>query len=246
MARHSHQPDGGFIAKSLTYFVDEVYDYMTFGSVSAFLARRVECPADPAELSRNIKNKNKRLTEKTISPHHASRPQNGRSRSLQVPESRNQGTAPDLDCLLHLLLCLVQHGAAGIEHAAQRRLAFEDDIRLFAICNVALTIPARILVGAALDRFGPRRVFSILMVTMAIPALFFAFGTTKTQLLVSRLVLSSVGASFVVGIHMTALWFKPRSIGFCRGLLCRLEGQLRLGRGSHDAPDHRAHHVRRR
>lgn len=93
----------------------------------------------------------------------------------------------------------------------------KDDIRLFAICNVALTIPARILVGAALDRFGPRRVFSILMVTMAIPALFFAFGTTKTQLLVSRLVLSSVGASFVVGIHMTALWFKPRSIGFAEG-----------------------------
>lgn len=43
VARHSHQPDGGFIAKSLTYFVDQV-DYMTFGSVSAFLARRVECP----------------------------------------------------------------------------------------------------------------------------------------------------------------------------------------------------------
>ena len=29
-----------------------------------------------------------------------------------------------------------------------------DDIRLFAIANVALTIPARIIVGMALDRFG--------------------------------------------------------------------------------------------
>lgn len=92
-----------------------------------------------------------------------------------------------------------------------------DDIRLFAICNVALTIPARILVGMALDRFGPRRVFSILMVTMAIPALVFAFGSTMVQLLVSRLVLSSIGASFVVGIHMTTLWFKPRDIGFAEG-----------------------------
>lgn len=43
IARHSHQPDGGIIANSLTYFVDEL-DYMTFGSVSSFLARRVECP----------------------------------------------------------------------------------------------------------------------------------------------------------------------------------------------------------
>ncbi|NMT62145.1 universal stress protein [Marinobacter orientalis] len=43
IARHSHEPDGGFIARSLTYFVDEL-DYMTFGSVSSFLARRVQCP----------------------------------------------------------------------------------------------------------------------------------------------------------------------------------------------------------
>ncbi|MGM0701676.1 MAG: MFS transporter [Pseudomonadota bacterium] len=92
-----------------------------------------------------------------------------------------------------------------------------DDLKLFAICNVALTIPARIIVGMALDRFGPRRVFSVLMVSMSIPALVFAFGDTMTQLLVSRLVLSSVGASFVVGIHMTALWFKPKHIGFAEG-----------------------------
>ena len=92
-----------------------------------------------------------------------------------------------------------------------------DDIRLFAIANVALTIPARIIVGMALDRWGPRRVFSVLMVTMAVPTLFFAFGTTATQLFVARLVMSSVGASFVVGIHMTALWFKPRDIGFAEG-----------------------------
>lgn len=43
IARHSNEPDGGFIARSLTYFVDEL-DYMTFGSVSSFLARRVQCP----------------------------------------------------------------------------------------------------------------------------------------------------------------------------------------------------------
>lgn len=93
----------------------------------------------------------------------------------------------------------------------------KDDIKLFAIANVALTIPARILVGLALDKFGPRRVFSILMVVMAVPTIFFAFGDTKMQLFVSRLIMSSVGAGFVVGIHMTALWFKPRDIGFAEG-----------------------------
>lgn len=92
-----------------------------------------------------------------------------------------------------------------------------EDIRLFAIANVALTIPARIIVGMLLDRFGPRRVFSGLMVIMAIPTLFFALGDSREQLLVSRLVLSSVGASFVVGIHMTSLWFEPKHIGFAEG-----------------------------
>lgn len=46
MARHSHQPDPGpmaFIAKRIDALVEE-FDHMTFGSVSAFLARRVKCP----------------------------------------------------------------------------------------------------------------------------------------------------------------------------------------------------------
>lgn len=90
-------------------------------------------------------------------------------------------------------------------------------LKLFAICNVALTIPGRIVVGMLLDKYGPRRVFSILMVVMSIPAITFAFGNSTVQLLVSRLVLSVVGAGFVVGIHMTALWFKPRDIGFAEG-----------------------------
>ena len=92
-----------------------------------------------------------------------------------------------------------------------------DDIRLFAIANVALTIPARIIVGMALDRYGPRRVFSVLLVVMSLPTFVFAFGDTREVLFVSRLVMSSFGASFVVGIHMTALWFRPRDIGFAEG-----------------------------
>lgn len=46
LARHSHQPDGaplGFITKRIDALVEE-FDHMTFGSVSAFLARRAKCP----------------------------------------------------------------------------------------------------------------------------------------------------------------------------------------------------------
>ncbi len=46
MARHSHKPDPGplnFITRKLDALVEE-FDHMTFGSTSAFLARRAPCP----------------------------------------------------------------------------------------------------------------------------------------------------------------------------------------------------------
>lgn len=92
-----------------------------------------------------------------------------------------------------------------------------DHIKLLAICNVALTIPARIVVGALIDRFGPRRCFSGLLISMAIPTFAFALGDTFLQLLVARLVLSSIGASFVIGIRMVAQWFPPKMVGRAEG-----------------------------
>ncbi len=92
-----------------------------------------------------------------------------------------------------------------------------EHLKVLAISNVALTIPARIIIGALIDRYGPRIVFSGLMIIMAVPAMFFAFGNTFTQLLVSRLVLGTIGAGFVVGIKMVANWFPPKMIGRAEG-----------------------------
>lgn len=92
-----------------------------------------------------------------------------------------------------------------------------DHIKVLAICNVALTIPARIVVGALIDRYGPRIVFSLLMIVMAVPAFFFAFGNTFMQLLISRLILGSIGAGFVIGIRMVAQWFPPKMVGRAEG-----------------------------
>lgn len=92
-----------------------------------------------------------------------------------------------------------------------------EHLKILAICNVALTIPARILVGALIDRFGPRIVFSGLLILMAFPTFVFAFGNSFTQLLVARLVLGSVGASFVIGIRMVSQWFPPNMIGRAEG-----------------------------
>ncbi|MFQ5735677.1 MAG: MFS transporter [Thermodesulfobacteriota bacterium] len=91
-------------------------------------------------------------------------------------------------------------------------------LKLLFICNVALTAPGRVIVGMLTDRFGPRKAFSIIMILLAIPCFAFAFSTSYTQMLISRLILSLVGTGFVVGIHMTSLWFKPRDIGFAQGV----------------------------
>ncbi len=93
----------------------------------------------------------------------------------------------------------------------------KDHIKVLAICNVALTIPARVFIGALLDRYGPRRVFSVLLIVMAIPTFAFALGNSFTQLLIARLLLSIIGAGFVVGIRMVAQWFPPNMIGRAEG-----------------------------
>jgi MFS transporter, NNP family, nitrate/nitrite transporter len=91
------------------------------------------------------------------------------------------------------------------------------NFKALLLCNVALTIPARIIIGALVDKYGPRVVFSGLMVVTVIPGLMFAFGSTFLQLVISRLLLSSIGAGFVIGIKMTDNWFSPQHIGRAEG-----------------------------
>jgi NNP family nitrate/nitrite transporter-like MFS transporter len=93
----------------------------------------------------------------------------------------------------------------------------KDHLLVLGIMNVALTIPARIIIGSLLDRFGPRKVFSALLILMSIPTFIFAFGDSWTQIAISRLVLSSIGAGFVVGIRMVSEWFPPKEVGFAEG-----------------------------
>ena len=90
--------------------------------------------------------------------------------------------------------------------------------RTISLCNLALTIPARIIIGMVLDRFGPRITFSSLLIYAAIPTLAFAFAQDFNQLVLSRLAMGIVGAGFVVGIRLVAEWFPPKDIGFAQGI----------------------------
>ncbi|MBQ0753465.1 MAG: NarK family nitrate/nitrite MFS transporter [Gammaproteobacteria bacterium] len=93
-----------------------------------------------------------------------------------------------------------------------------DQIKALLIINVALTIPARVVIGSLVDRYGPRYVYSGLLMVAAIPCFWFAMATTYEQLAITRLLLGCVGAGFVVGIRLIGEWFPAREVGLAEGV----------------------------
>lgn len=86
------------------------------------------------------------------------------------------------------------------------------------LCNVALTVPARIVIGMLLDKYGPRLTYSLLLIYAAIPCFIFATAQGFGQLVLGRLLMGLVGAGFVIGIRMTAEWFPPKEVGTAEGI----------------------------
>ena len=94
----------------------------------------------------------------------------------------------------------------------------EEQIKVLMVANVALTIPARIFIGPLVDRFGPRIVFSILLVFSALSCFIFAQSDSFFGVFVSRLLMGVSGAGFVVGIRMISEWFPERTMGIAQGI----------------------------
>ncbi|MBD1822932.1 NarK family nitrate/nitrite MFS transporter [Cyanobacteria bacterium FACHB-DQ100] len=93
-----------------------------------------------------------------------------------------------------------------------------EQLRTISICNLALTIPARIIIGMLLDRYGPRITFSTLLIFAALPCFATALSQNFNHLVLSRLLMGIVGAGFVVGIRMVSEWFPPKEIGMAEGI----------------------------
>ena len=49
-----------------------------------------------------------------------------------------------------------------------------SDIEIILLLNVALTIPARVVTGLLVDRFGARLTFSVLLAVCSVPCFMFA------------------------------------------------------------------------
>ena len=61
-----------------------------------------------------------------------------------------------------------------------------QQLKALLILNVALTIPARIVVGMLVDKFGPRLVFSLLLIFSSFFCWGFAFANSYEQLALFR------------------------------------------------------------
>ncbi len=93
-----------------------------------------------------------------------------------------------------------------------------QQVKALMILNVALTIPARIIVGMLVDKLGPRKVYSGLLMSAAVLCLLFATANSYEQLALFRFLMGFVGAGFVIGIRMVGEWFPHKSVGIAEGI----------------------------
>ncbi|KOO03191.1 MULTISPECIES: NarK family nitrate/nitrite MFS transporter [Vibrio] len=93
-----------------------------------------------------------------------------------------------------------------------------QEIKTLLILNVALTIPARVVIGMLTDKYGPRVVYSALLAVCSIPCFMFAFADSFLQAAIARFLLGFIGAGFVIGIRLVSEWFPHHELGTAEGI----------------------------
>jgi NNP family nitrate/nitrite transporter-like MFS transporter len=93
-----------------------------------------------------------------------------------------------------------------------------QEIKTLLILNVALTIPARVVIGMLTDKYGPKLVYSALLAVCSIPCFMFAFADTFIQAAIARFLLGFIGAGFVIGIRLVSEWFPHNELGTAEGI----------------------------
>jgi len=105
----------------------------------------------------------------------------------------------------------------GPELAARFDLSAADLGLLGAVFFAAYGL-AQLPVGAALDRFGPRQVQSVLMGVIAAGALVFAAAASLASLVVGRILMGvGVSAALMAQLKATRAWFPPDRVSAVTG-----------------------------
>ena len=81
------------------------------------------------------------------------------------------------------------------------------------ILAVTGTVFARLLIGKLCDTYGPRLVYTSLLLVGSIPVILIGLSQTPTQFLICRFFIGFIGASFVITQVHTSLMFAPNVVG---------------------------------
>ncbi len=105
-------------------------------------------------------------------------------------------------------------GMAPLMKIAREQLHLtKDQIGNIQIASVSATILARLLIGRLVDRYGPRLVYTWLLIICAIPVLLIGTSQSYTSFLLFRLAIGVIGASFVITQFHTSVMFAPNIKG---------------------------------
>lgn len=94
----------------------------------------------------------------------------------------------------------------------------KQQITAILILNVALTIPARVIIGMFVDKFGPRVVFASLLFISSFLCFFFATAQTFETMALARFLMGFAGAGFVIGIRLISEWYPVKTVGLAEGI----------------------------
>lgn len=97
-------------------------------------------------------------------------------------------------------------------------LLTDQQAKILLILNVGLTIPARIVVGMLVDKFGPKIMFSSILILGGLVSIAFSWMQNYEQLALMRFFAGFIGAGFVVGIRMISEWFPAKQTGTAQGV----------------------------
>jgi NNP family nitrate/nitrite transporter-like MFS transporter len=87
-----------------------------------------------------------------------------------------------------------------------------------ATVNVAIAVPARVVIGMLTDRYGPRLVYSLLLIVCSIPCFWFAMADSLAEAALARFFCGAIGAGFVIGIRLVSEWFPANELGTAEGI----------------------------
>ncbi|MBL4693686.1 MAG: NarK family nitrate/nitrite MFS transporter [Magnetovibrio sp.] len=94
----------------------------------------------------------------------------------------------------------------------------DQEVKALLIMNIALTIPARIIIGMLVDKVGPRITYSTLLMVSGVLCIVSSFAQTFEMMALTRFLLGFVGAGFVIGIRMIGEWFPAKQVGVAEGI----------------------------